>query len=219
MSRIHEALKRAEQERAASQTAQKVKRRLSALAASSVIEAQLLPLVFRRRPILQPDTVPESEEEPLPRRYNSRNCGRTVPGHNGSLIPLCSCSAIPTPFSRGRSNSELCARASISARKPAAADSIGFQRDTGRRQDLRRGQPGPRVGSPAGMPRTSHRRRFSIPPHSHSVGRAGNPGVGRLPAEWPHRNRGDTARNESRLCFIPAGTHVTHPSELISSSA
>ncbi len=63
MSRIHEALRRAEQEKTASLTAQKVEERVEYVAASGVIEAPAPSPDKPGVPVLQPAIAPQPETE------------------------------------------------------------------------------------------------------------------------------------------------------------
>jgi len=101
MSRIHEALKRAEQERAASKTAQKVEERVEHIGASSAIETAAPPPEVSAPSILQSIPVPLSKAEAIPKTLQFEeiwaNCSKPAWKPNSDFLVFSN----PNPFHPG----------------------------------------------------------------------------------------------------------------------
>jgi capsular exopolysaccharide synthesis family protein len=218
MSRIHEALKRAEQERAASQTATRTERPSEHAVASSVIEAKPPASI-----VLPPSVLPHGKDAQLeavsasgPLQFDDlwANCPHKVWKPDPNLIVFENSNpffpgaeqfrTLRSRLYRMREGQPL-QTILISSAIPAEGKTLvsanlayALVRQRGCRvllidADLR----SPRVHTLLGAPATpgladylqSTATEFDITQHS----------------------------TEDGLCFIPAGNHVTHPSELISS--
>jgi capsular exopolysaccharide synthesis family protein len=213
MSRIHEALKRAEQERAASQTAPNSERTAEHAIVSSVIEAAPPPSTVL--PHL-PSSLAEAEPAAAPLQFETlwEKCARA----NWSPDPNTIVFENADPFFPGAEQ---------------------FRTLRSRLYRLRESQPLQTVLISSAIPaegktlvstnlafalvRQSGCRVLLIDadlrsPRVHTMLRApANPGLAdylqKTATEFEVIQRG----GEEGLCLIPAGTHVTHPSELISS--
>jgi protein-tyrosine kinase len=218
MSRIHEALKRAEQERAASQTVQSTERQTEHAVASSVIEAGP-----PRSNILPPAVLPPINPalrgaEPVPGllRFDElwAKCWRTewnpdpnavVFGTTNSLVPGAEqFRTLRSRLYRIREGQPL-QTILISSAIPAEGKTListnlayALARQRGCHvllidADLRSPRVHTLMGAPAAPGLADYLQNTAT--------------------ELEVIQRG----NEDGLCFIPAGNHVMHPSELISS--
>jgi protein-tyrosine kinase len=219
MSRIHEALKRAEQERAASQTPQKSEERPERIAASHVIEVVPPPSSTLAAPVLPPpDAPPPIDLEPatdvLGFEELTAKCPQVEWKPDSNLLVF----GNPNPFTPGAEQfrtlrsrlyrmreSQPLQTVLISSAIPAEGKTLvatnlahALVRQRGTHvllmdADLR----SPRVHTLLGAP--------------------SNPGLAdylqSTATEFEVIQRG----YEEGLFFLPAGNHVTHPSELISS--
>jgi capsular exopolysaccharide synthesis family protein len=216
MSRIHEALKRAEQERAASQTAQKVEERAESVAVSSEIET-VTPRAYIS-PILETAVVPHSEVKPLPDTLRFEEiwarCSRPQLKPNPKFLVFCN----SNPFHPGTEqfrtlrsrlyrmrDTQPLQTVLVSSAIPAEGKTLvaanlahALARQQGCRvllidADLR----SPRLHTLFGAPPTPGLADY----------------LQKGSSEFEVMQRG----HEDGLCFVPAGNHVTHPSEMISS--
>jgi capsular exopolysaccharide synthesis family protein len=218
MSRIHEALRRAEQERSAVQSAQRIEEATERKAATGLIEAAGPSHVVSTPPVVQPAIVPESKADSLPDvlQFDEiwAKCTRPKWRANSNLLVFgdTSPSNLGTePFRTLRSrlyrirDSQPLQSILISSSIPAEGKTLvatnlayALARQQGSRVLL--------IDADIRSPRTHI-----------LLGAPATPGLadylqnGRTEFEVIQRGF-DVA-----LCFIPAGNHVTHPAELISS--
>jgi protein-tyrosine kinase len=219
MSRIHEALRRAEQERTANQAAQKVDESVEHSTASTVIETAVPRSIIPAPPVLQPAIVPQAKAEDLPEFLNFdeiwANCARHKWTPNPNLLVFSN----SNPFQPGAEQfrtlrsrlyrmreSQPLHTILISSAIPAegktfVATNLAYSlvRQQGCRvllidSDLRSPRIHTLLGAPAAPGFADYLQSSA--------------------SEFEVIQRG----NEEGLCFIPAGNHVTHPSELISSA-
>ena len=219
MSRIHEALKRAEQERTASQTAQKTDEQVERIVVSNVIEAVAPPSNISTTTILQPAIVPQSKPESSPDVLQFEeiwaNCSRPQLKPNPNLLVFSN----SNPFHPGTEQfrtlrsrlyrmreSQPLRTILVSSAIPAEGKTLiaanlahAMVRQQGCRvllidADLR----SPRLHTLLGTPATPGMADY----------------LQNSCDEFDVIQRG----HEQGLCFIPAGNHVAHPSELISSN-
>jgi capsular exopolysaccharide synthesis family protein len=218
MSRIHEALKRAEQERASIQTAQKIEERVEHIATSSVMETPAPSSVVSAPPILQREIAPQLIADVLPQALQFdeiwANCSRPKWKPNPNLLVF----ANSNPFHPGTEqfrtlrsrlyrmrDSQPLHSILVSSAIPAEGKTLvaanlahAFVRQQGCRvllidADLR----SPRLHTMMGAPAT--------------------PGLADYLQNGCNEFEVIQRGHEEGLCFIPAGNHVAHPSELISS--
>jgi capsular exopolysaccharide synthesis family protein len=217
MSRIHEALKRAEQERAASQTAQRSDRQAEHASVSSVIEAAPPPSILPR-PILPHHNIALTETEPVlgPLQFDALwgKCSRRDWKPDPNLIVF----ENANPFFPGTEQ---------------------FRTLRSRLYRMRESQPLQTILISSAIPAegktlVSSNLAYALvrqhgchvllidadlrSPRVHTLlGAPAAPGLAdylqNTATEFEITQRG----GEDGLCFIPAGNHVTHPSELISS--
>jgi capsular exopolysaccharide synthesis family protein len=218
MSRIHEALKKAEQERAASQTAQMSERHTGHAVARSVIEAAP-PLSNKLPPaVMPPPNAAHAAAEPLlpPLRFDElwANCSRTewkpdpnvvVFGNTNSLFPGAEqFRTLRSRLYRIRESQPL-QTILVSSAIPAEGKTLissnlayALARQRGCHvllidADLRSPRVHTLLGAPAAPGMADYLQNTAT--------------------EFEVMQRS----SEDGLCFIPAGNHVMHPSELISS--
>lgn len=218
MSRIHEAIKRAEQERAANQTAQRSEGQTDHAVASSVIETAPPPASILSSAILPHLNAAHFEAEiaPGPLRFDElwAKCSRTewkpdpsvlVFENSNSLIPEAEqFRTLRSRLYRMRESQPL-QTVLITSAIPAEGKTLisanlayALVRQRGCHvllidADLR----SPRVHTLLGAPATPGLANY----------------LQNTATEFDIAHRS----SEEGLCFIPAGNHVTHPSELISS--
>jgi capsular exopolysaccharide synthesis family protein len=218
MSRIHEALRRAEQERAASQSAQRTEESGEFNAATGLIDTVAPSPVISTPPISQPAIVPQSKTESIPEALQFdnlwANCTRAKwkPNHNlllfGDSNPF---NPGTEPFRTLRSrlyrirDSQPVQTVLITSAIPAEGKTLVA---TNLAYALAR-QQGSRVLLIDADIRS---------PRSHVLlGAPPTPGL----ADYLQGGRSEMEVIQRGfdvgLCFIPAGNHVTHPAELISS--
>jgi protein-tyrosine kinase len=219
MSRIHEALRRAEQEKAAaSQTARKVEEWDEDIAASSALETPTPASEAAAPPELQPAIVPQPKAEnvPTPLKFEEvwANCSRPQWKPNSNFLVFSSANPFQTGAEQFRTlrsrlykirDSQRLQTVLISSAIPAEGKTLvaanlayALARQQGCRvllidADLR----APRLHVLLGAPPT--------------------PGMADLLQNGASELEVIQRGHEQGLCFIPAGNHVTHPSELISS--
>jgi capsular exopolysaccharide synthesis family protein len=218
MSRIHEALKRAEQERSASQTAQRSDRQADHASVSSVIEtARPLPSILPK-PVLPHQSDPQIEAEPVagPLQFDSlwAKCSRRNWKPDPNLVVF----ENANPFFPGTEQ---------------------FRTLRSRLYRIRESQPLQTILITSAIPAegktlVSSNLAYALvrqhgchvllidadlrSPRIHTLlGAPAAPGLAEYlqntATEFDVIQRG----SEDGLCVIPAGNHVTHPSELISS--
>ena len=220
MSRIHEALRRAEQEKAASQTAQKVEEGVDRLASSETIEAAASPSDISAPSILQPAAVPQSKEEVHSETLQFEelwaNCSRPQWKPNPNFLVFSN----SDPFQPGTEQFRT-----LRSRLYKVRDSQPLQTVLVSSAIPAEGKTFVAVNLAHALARQQGCRVLLIDadfrsPRIHTLlGAPATPGL----ADHLQKGRGlfevIQRGNESKLCFLPAGTHVTHPSELISSSS
>jgi capsular exopolysaccharide synthesis family protein len=218
MSRIHEALKRAEQERAAGQTAQKGERPAENAVASRVIESAPTPPSLLRQAVLPHLHATHGVAEPVPGTLQFdalwAKCSRREWKPDPNLVVF----ENANPFFPGAEQfrtlrsrlyrmreSQPLQTILISSAIPAEGKTVvssnlvyALVRQHGCHvllidADLR----SPRVHTLLGAPAA--------------------PGLADYLQNTATEFEVTQRSNEDGLCFIPAGNHVTHPSELISS--
>jgi protein-tyrosine kinase len=218
MSRIHEALKRAEQERASSLPAQQIEERVEHIAASNVTETPAPSSDVSAPPVLPRAIVPQFKAEVLPHPLQFdeiwANCTRPKWKPSSNLLVFSN----SNPFQPGTEqfrtlrsrlykmrDSQPLRSVLVSSAIPAEGKTLvaanlayAFVRQQGCcvlliDADLR----SPRLHTMMGAPAT--------------------PGL----ADYLQNSRNEfeviQRGPEEGLCFIPAGNRVAHPSELISS--
>jgi len=217
MSRIHEALRRAEQERAASQSAQRTEES-GERSATGLIDAVPPPPVIFTPPILQPAVVPESKAESIPDALQFdkiwANCTKSKWKPNSNLLVFGDSSPFnpgTEPFRTLRSrlyrirdsmplHTVLITSAIPAEGKTLVATNLAYAlaRQQGSRVLL--------IDADIRSPRTHL-----------LLGAPATPGL----ADYLQNGRSELEVIQRgfdvELCFIPAGNHVTHPAELISS--
>lgn len=218
MSRIHEALKRAEQERAAGQSGQTGERQSEQIVASSVIEAPPSRSKLSTRTALPEIDAPRMPAEPLPSPLQFEalwaKCSKSAWKPDPNVIVF----ENANPFFPGAEQfrtlrsrlyrireSQPLQTILISSAIPAEGKTVvssnlayALVRQRGCRvllidADLRSPQIHTLLGAPAAPGLADYLQKTA--------------------SEFEVTQRG----SEDGLCFIPAGNHVTHPSELISS--
>jgi capsular exopolysaccharide synthesis family protein len=218
MSRIHEALKRAEQERAASQPAPNGERKTEHAVASSVIETPPPPSTVLPKAVMPHLSALPTEAKPVPTTLQFdemwAKCSRTVWNPDPNAIVF----ENADPFFPGAEQfrtlrsrlyrireSQPLQAILISSAIPAEGKTMvstnlayALVRQRGCRvllidADLR----SPRVHTLLGAPAA--------------------PGLADYLQGTATEFKVAQRNSEEGLCFIPAGNHVTHPSELISS--
>jgi protein-tyrosine kinase len=218
MSRIHEALRRAEREKAASQTAQKIEERVEHNTEARVANTAAPPSNISAEPILQPAIIPQSRAEGLPDILQFEqvwaNCSRPRWNPNRNLLVFNN----SNPFHQGTEQfrtlrsrlyrmreSQPLQTILISSAIPAEGKTVvavnlatALARQKGCRvllvdADFRAPRLHILLGAPAAPGLADHLQNGC--------------------KELDVIQRG----HEEGLCFISAGNHVTHPSELISS--
>ncbi len=217
MSRIHEALKRAEQERAASQTAQRSDQQAEQVSVSSVIETAPPPSILPK-PVLHHQNVAHSETKPVlgPLQFDAlwAKCSRRDWKPDPNLIVFENANTFfpgTEQFRTLRSRlyrmreSQPLQTILISSAIPAEGKTLvssnlayALVRQHGCHvllidADLRSPRVHTLLGAPAAPGLADYLQNTAT--------------------EFEVTQRG----SEDGLCFIPAGNHVTHPSELISS--
>jgi len=218
MSRIHEALRRAEQEKAASQSAHRIEESGERNAATGLIDAAAPSPVISTPPILQSAIVPESKAESIPDvlKFDEiwAKCTRSKWRPNSNLLVFGDAGPFnpgTEPFRTLRSRLHrirdrqplqtiLISSAIPAEGKTLVATNLAYAlaRQQGSRVLL--------IDADIRSPRTH--LLLGAPP---TPGLADYLQNGR--SEFEVIQRGF----DVGLCFIPAGNHVTHPAELISS--
>jgi len=204
MSRIHEALKRAEQERAASQTAQKSEEHAERVVASSAVETVPPPASVLPPAVSPSPAAPHIEPEVASGSLRFEELLAKCPQADWKPDPNSLVFGNPNPFFPGAEQFPL-QTILISSAIPAEGKTLvatnlayALVRQRGCRAllvdaDLR----SPRIHMLLGAP--------------------SNPGLADYLQNTATEFETIQHGREDGLCFIPAGNHVTHPSELISS--
>jgi capsular exopolysaccharide synthesis family protein len=218
MSRIHEALKRAEQERSAGNPGQPVERRADARAKSGAVETAAAPSGLVTRPAMKSvgSSQVQTENRPSPIKFDElwEKCSRREWNPDTNLIVFGGSTTFMPGAEQFRTLRSRLYRMRetqplqtilISSAIPAEGKTVvssnlayALVRQQGCRvllidADLR----SPRVHTLLGTPAA--------------------PGLADYLQETATEFEISQRSSEENFCFIPAGNHVTHPSELISS--
>ena len=218
MSRIHDALRRAEEEKAAGQTAHKMQERVERIAASSVIDTAAPPFDVSRTgtslPAIAPRTLGEALPEVLQFDEVWANCSRPhlTPGPNLLVF------SNSNPFNPGTEQFRT-----LRSRLYRMRDSQPLQTILVTSAIPAEGKTLIAANLAHALVRQQGCRVLLIDadirsPRIHTLlGAPATPGLADYlqtgASEFEVIQRG----HEQGLCFVPAGNHVTHPSELISS--
>jgi capsular exopolysaccharide synthesis family protein len=218
MSRIHEALKRAEQERAASNLAQKVEERVERIVPSNAIEIVAPAPEVSTPPILQsiplPLSKPEAISETLQFEEIWANCTKPSWKPNSNFLVFSN----PNPFHPGTEQFRT-----LRSRLYRMRDSQPLQTILVSSAIPAEGKTLIAANLAHAMVRQKGCRVLLIDadlrsPRTHTLlGAPATPGL----ADYLQNDSNEfeiiQRGHEEGFCFIPAGNHVTHPSELISS--
>lgn len=218
MSRIHEALKRAEQERAASSLAQKVEERVVHIGASSAIETATPAPEVSTPSILQSISVPLPKAEAIPETLQFEeiwaNCSKHAWKPNPNFLVFCN----PNPFHPGTEQFRT-----LRSRLYRMRDSQPLQTILVSSAIPAEGKTLIAANVAHAMVRQKGSRVLLIDadlrsPRTHTLlGAPATPGLADYLQNGSNEFEIIQRGHEEGFCFIPAGNHVTHPSELISS--
>jgi capsular exopolysaccharide synthesis family protein len=218
MSRIHEALKRAEQERAASNTAQQVEVRAEYTGASSAIETAAPPPKVSTPSILQSIPVPLSKAEAIPETLQFEeiwaNCSKPSWKPNSNFLVF----SDPNPFHPGTEQFRT-----LRSRLYRLRDSQPLRTILVSSAIPAEGKTLIAANLAHAMVRQKGCRVLLIDadlrsPRTHTLlGAPATPGLADYLQNGANEFEVIQRGHEEGFCFVPAGNHVTHPSELISS--
>ena len=218
MSRIHEALKRAEEERAASHVAPKHEESIERIAPSNAVETAATPPKVSIPSILQPIPVPQAKTEAIPGTLQFEeiwaNCSKPAWKPNPNFLVFNN----PSPFYPGTEqfrtlrsriyrmkDSQPLRTILVSSAIPAEGKTLvsanlahALVRQKGSRVLL--------IDADLRAPRTHM-----------LLGAPATPGLADYLQNECNEFEVIQRGHEEGFCFVPAGNHVTHPSELISS--
>lgn len=219
MSRIHEALKRAEQERSANQTGQKVEERADFVAAGDMIEAPHAPSNVSAPATLHPPTIPLPEAEVLPKVLQFEeiwaNCSRPQWNPNCDFLVFSN----SDPFRSGTEQFRTLRSRLYRIRESRPLQTILISSSI-----PAEGKTIVAVNLAHALARQAGCRVLLIDadlrsPRIHTLlGAPASPGLAEYLQNGSEAVEVIQRGNEGGFCFIPTGNHVTHPSELISSS-
>lgn len=218
MSRIHEALRRAEKERAASQTAQKIEGRVEHIAEGSMIKTAAPPSNISAEPILQPAVIPQSGPEGLPDILQFEqvwaNCSRPRWKPNPNLLVFNN----SNPFHQGTEQFRTLRSRLYRMRESQPLQTILISSAIpGEGKTVVAANLATALARQKGCRVLLVDADFRAPRLHVLLGAPEAPGLADYLQNGCKEIEIFQRGHEEGLCFIPAGNHVTHPSELISS--